>query len=60
MLVSLRQLKSMVQGLKPSNLLRIMILGEPDEIPRNEYAIKVLSWYRLILTRVDSTLPDGR
>ncbi len=60
MLVSLRQLKAMVQGLEPSNLLRIMVLGEPDEIPRHEYAIKVLSWYRLILTPVDSGQPDAR
>ena len=60
MLVSLRQLKAMVQGLEPSNLLRIMVLGEPDEMPRSEYAMKVLSWYRLILTPVDSVRPDGR
>ena len=53
MLVSLRQLKSMVQSLEPSNALRIMVLGEPDEIPRREYAAKVLTWYRLILTPVD-------
>lgn len=59
-LVSLRQLKEMVQGLEPSNLLRIMVLGEPDEMPRSEYAMKVLSWYRLILTPVDSVRLDGR
>lgn len=60
LLVSLRQLKSMVQGLEPSNPLRIIVLGEPDEIPRFEYAAKVLGWYRLILTPEDSARPDGR
>lgn len=60
MLVSLRQLKAMVQGLDPTDSLRILILGEPDEVPRREYASKILSWYRLILTRVDSARPDGR
>ena len=59
-IVSLHQLKAMVQGLEPSNPLRIMVLGEPDEVPRVEYASKILSWYRLILTRVDSTRPDDR
>ena len=59
-LVSLRQLKAMVQGLEPSNPLRIMVLGEPDEVPRLEYAAKVLSWYRLILSREGSAPPDGR
>ncbi len=59
-IVSLRQLKAMVQGLEPSNPLRIMVLGEPDEVPRLVYAAKVLSWYRLILSREGSAPPDGR
>ena len=58
-LVSLRELKALVQGLEPADSLRILILGEPDEVPRREYASKIVSWYRLILTRADSALPDG-
>jgi hypothetical protein len=53
-LVSLRRLKALVQALEPSNPVRIMVMGEPDEVPRVEYAAKVLCWYRLILSRVDS------
>ena len=59
-LVSLRQLKAMVQGLEPSNALRIMVLGEPDEVPRSEYAAKILTWYRLIVTPEGSVRLDGR
>jgi hypothetical protein len=59
-MVSLRQLKAMVQGLEPSNPLRVLVMGEPDEMPRAEYAAKALSWFRLILTPEDSVRPDGR
>lgn len=58
--VSLRQLKATVQRLEPSNPLRILVLGEPDEMPRFEYTVKILSWYRLILSPGGSGLPDGR
>jgi hypothetical protein len=58
-LVSIRELKAMVQGLEPSNPLRIMVMSEPDEMPRFEYTAKVLSWYRLVLSRKDSGLPGG-
>ena len=60
LLVSLRQLKSMVQGLEPTNALRIMVLGEPDDVPRGEYAAKILTWYRLIVTPEGSVRFDGR
>ncbi|HLM91657.1 MAG TPA: hypothetical protein VK424_06385 [Thermoplasmata archaeon] len=52
-MVSLRELKAMVQGLEASNPVRILVLGEPDEIPRAEYAAKVPGWYRLIVTPAD-------
>lgn len=58
-LVSLRPLKIAVQGLQLSNPLRIMVLGEPDEVPRPDYAAKVLSWYRLLVARADSVPLDG-
>jgi hypothetical protein len=60
LMVSLREMKAMAHNLDPAHPLRILVLGEPDEIPRQEYAAKILSWYRLILTRVDSAPPDGR
>jgi hypothetical protein len=54
LLVSLREMKAMAQSLDPSHPLRILVLGEPDEIPRQEYAAKVVGWFRLIVTPVDS------
>lgn len=60
LMVSLREMKGMAQSLSPSHPLRILILGEPDEIPRQEYANKVVGWFRLIVTRVDSGLPGDR
>jgi hypothetical protein len=53
LMVSLREMKAMAQSLDPSHPLRILVLGEPDEMPRDEYAIKIVSWYRLILTPAD-------
>ena len=52
-MVSLREMKAMVRGLDPANPLRILILGEPDEIPRAEYASKVVGWFRLIVAPAD-------
>ena len=60
LMVSLREMKAMALGLDPSHPFRILLLGEPDEIPRPEYVSKILGWYRLIVTRVDSVRPDGR
>ena len=37
LMVSLREMKAMAQGLDPSHPFRILLLGEPDEIPRHEY-----------------------
>lgn len=59
-LVSLRELKGLVERLEPTDPVRIMVLGEPDHVPRAEYAAKILSWYRLILTSGDSGRPGVR
>ena len=58
--VSLRELKSLVEGLEPSNPLRIMVLGEPDEVSRAEYGAKIVTWFRLLLTWGGSAPPDVR
>ena len=60
LMVSLREMKAMAQGLDPSHPFRILLLGEPDEIPRHEYASKVVGWFRLIVTRAGSVRLDGR
>ena len=52
-MVSLHELKSMVRTLEPTCALRILVLGEPDVLPRSEYASKVVGWYRLVLSRAD-------
>lgn len=59
-LVSLREIKALVERLGPDDPLRILVLGEPDELPRREYASKVVGWFRLIASRAGSLRPDGR
>lgn len=53
-LVSLREVKALAESLSPSHPFRIIVLGEPDEMPRTEYAAKVVGWFRLIAGRADS------
>ena len=60
MMVSLREMKAMAQGLDTGHPFRILLLGEPDEIPRPEYEGKVVGWFRLIVTPAGSVRPDGR
>jgi hypothetical protein len=60
LMVSLREMKAMAQSLDPSHPLRVLILGEPDEISRHEYATKVVGWFRLIVTPADSVRPGDR
>ena len=48
--ISLRPLKDVVEKLKPDHPLRILLTGEPDEIPCGEYLAKVSGWYRLLQT----------
>ncbi len=59
-MVSLMPVKAMAQTLDSGHPFRILILGEPDEMPRDEYATKVVGWFRLIANSVDSTRLDGR
>ncbi|MGD0588576.1 MAG: hypothetical protein ABSA63_07290 [Thermoplasmata archaeon] len=59
LMVSLREIKAMAENLGPSHPLRILVLGEPDDIPRHEYANKVVGWFRLIVTPADSGPPGG-
>lgn len=47
-LVSLRPFKSSIQYLPPTHPLRILLAGEPDEIPTAEYALKLVGWHRLL------------
>jgi hypothetical protein len=46
--VSLRAMKDLVGKLGPEHPLRILIAGEPDEMPQPEFASKVVGWYRLL------------
>jgi hypothetical protein len=45
--ISLRGLKSFAQNLRPDHPLRIVLLGEPDEMSRSEYGSKLMGWIRL-------------
>ncbi len=49
-LVSLRPFKAEVEALKPDHPLRLLMAGEPDAIPRQEYVAKIAGWYRLART----------
>ena len=56
----MHEMKELVGRLDPSDPLRILVLGEPDELPRPEYATKVVGWFRLIASRVGPGRPGGR
>jgi hypothetical protein len=58
--VSLREIKARAQRLDPSHPLRILVMAEPDELPRYEYAVKVVGWFRLISSPADSGRLGGR
>jgi hypothetical protein len=45
--ISLRSLKAFAQNLRPDHPLRIVLLGEPDEMSRSEYGSKLMGWVRL-------------
>ncbi len=49
-LIDLRALKVVVRTLVPAHPLRILVLGEPNEISREEYVAKVSGWFRLLRT----------
>jgi hypothetical protein len=46
-MISLRDVKRAIRGLRADHPLRIVLLGEPDEMPRAEFASKLLGWVRL-------------
>jgi len=50
----------MAEGLEPTHPFRILLLGEPDQISREEYATKVVGWYRLIVNPAGSVRLDDR
>jgi hypothetical protein len=59
-MVSLREMKTRAEALDPRHPFRVLIMGEPDEIPRHEYVTKVVGWFRLIATSADSAPLGGR
>jgi hypothetical protein len=51
--VSLRTLKAAADRLPLTHPLRVVLSGEPDEIPKEEYAIKAPGWFRLLLVKAE-------
>lgn len=47
-MISLRPVKEFVRNLKPGHPLRILIMGEPDDMTRSEYCSKLMGWLRLL------------
>ncbi|MCI4337094.1 MAG: hypothetical protein L3K17_07915 [Thermoplasmata archaeon] len=47
-IVTLRPLKEVARRLAPAHPLRILLLGEPDEMPAAEFASKAGGWLRLL------------
>ena len=45
--ISLLAIKSAIRGLRSDHPLRIVLMGEPDEMTRAEYASKLMGWVRL-------------
>lgn len=52
-LVSLRGIKTASEVLRPDHPLRVLLAGEPEEIPMAEYRVKLPGWARLVRARVD-------
>ncbi len=46
--VSLRPIKEFVRALRPDHPLRLVLMGEPDEMDRGEYYVKLTIWLRLL------------
>jgi len=52
--IDLRALKTMLeQRLPPSHPLRVLVVGEPDFMPRSEYRSKLPGWFRILMNRAD-------
>ena len=49
--VDLRPLKAAVQVLAPAHPARTVILAEPDSLSREDYASRVVVWFRLLRLR---------
>jgi hypothetical protein len=48
-MVDIRSLKKMIRRDYPEDApIRKVILSEPDEMPKYEYAIKLTVWFKLI------------
>jgi hypothetical protein len=48
LVVSLRPLKTVADKLLPDHPLRILLSGEPENLPVEEYLLKLPGWYRLL------------
>ncbi len=46
--ISLRPIKEFAQKLSANHPLRIVLMGEPDEIGRGEFLVKLTVWLRLL------------
>ena len=49
--ISLRPLKERAEYLAPDHPLRVLLAGEPDELPVGDYLTKLPGWYRLLRSR---------
>ena len=47
-MVSLGPIKELIRGMRTDHPLRIVLNGEPDEMPQWEYRLKVSGWVRLL------------
>lgn len=48
-MINLRALKRSIRQNYPEDApIRKVVLSEPDEIPKDEYAIKMMVWFKLI------------
>ncbi len=47
-MVSLRPMKAVAESFVPAHPLRVLLMGEPDEVPAEEYVAKVRGWFRLM------------
>lgn len=47
-MVSLRPMKAVAESFEPTHPLRVLLMGEPDEVRADEYISKVRGWFRLL------------
>lgn len=46
--VSIRPIKEFVRALRPDHPLRTVLVGEPDQLSREEFYVKITIWLRLL------------